>query len=88
MFIKEASKCFADFGTKVEQICTNCKHILGATFKPILTVNRASKSLNRVIKFWWLWQLSGAAMEAYELSKIINSIDLILLQDVSTIKTI
>ena len=41
-------------------------------------VNRVSKSLNQVIKFWWLWRLCGAA-------KLINSIDL---QDVSTIKTI
>ena len=57
-------------------------------YKPILTVNRASKSLNRVIKFWWLWRLCGAAMEAFELSKLINSINSILLQDVSTIKTI
>ena len=57
-------------------------------YKPILTVNRASKSLNQVIKFWWLWRLCGAAMEAFELSKLINSLDLILLQDVSTIKTI
>ena len=46
------------------------------------------RSLNRVIKFWWLGRLCGAAMEAYELSKLINSIDSILLQDVSTIKTI
>ena len=61
---------------------------LNQQFKPILTVNRASKSLNQVIKFWWLWRLFGAAMEAYELSKLINSIDSILLQDVSTIKTI
>ena len=52
------------------------------------TVNRASKSLNQVIKFWWLWWLCGAAMEAFKLSKLINSIDSILLQDVSTIKTI
>ena len=57
-------------------------------YKPILTVNRASKSLNQVIKFWWLWRICGAAMEAFELSKLINSIDSILLQDVSTIKTI
>ena len=57
-------------------------------YKPILTVNRASKSLNQVIKFWWLWRLCGAAMEAFELSKLINSINSILLQDVSTIKTI
>ena len=56
--------------------------------KPILTVNRASKSLNQVIKLWWLWRLCGAAMEAFELSKLINSINSILLQDVSTIKTI
>ena len=54
----------------------------------MLTVNRASKSLNQVIKFWWLWRLCGAAMEAFELSKLINSINSILLQDVSTIKTI
>ena len=57
-------------------------------YKPILTFNRASKSLNQVIKFWWLWRLCSAAMEAFELSKLINSINSILLQDVSTIKTI
>ena len=46
------------------------------------------KSLNRIIKLWWLWRLCGGAMEAYELSKLIKWIDSILLQDVSTIKTI
>ena len=59
------------------------EHLNSSPYKPILTVNRASKSLNRVKTIWWL---CGAAMEAYELSKLINSIDSILLQDVSTIK--
>ena len=75
--------CAYDVSPKVSILTNN-----SSPYKPILTVNRASKSLNQVIKFWWLWRLCGAAMEAFELSKLINSINSILLQDVSTIKTI
>ena len=63
--------------------------MLRVIYMPIQTVNnKDSKWRKREVSFRWLWRLCGATMEAYELSKLINSIDSILLQDVSTIKTI
>ena len=63
--------------------------MLRVIYMPTQTVNNKDfKWRKREVSFRWLLRLCGATMEAYELSKLINSIDSILLQDVSNIKII